>query len=471
MTTADSWGGPARLSAWEATMWRAEGDPRTRSGGILLETLDREPEWERFYQAHDRAVIAIPRLRERVVEPLLPLTDPVWSPDPAFNLDLHVHRARLPEPGGERELFEFIESQFHRPLDRARPPWEATLVTGLEGGRAAYLFKFHHSLSDGLGLVQLLTLAHSPTSRRSPVRHTVIPAARDEYTPVSLLATRAKEAVVGAPWQGARIARRGLGWAASALTSPVKTVTDPIRYAASARRTLAPDRAPRSPLLDNSLLGARLLRLDVPQDDLRAGGRAAGCSLNDAFVAAMLGGLRRYHEVHGVMVDEIPIGMPISLRREGDPAGGNRFTGALFSAPLAEKDPARRMHAVREQVTTARAEPAIGILGDISPVISKLPPILLSEIAAQATTTSDMQVSNIRGIGHPCYLAGAEVLGMYPLGPRPGVAVMAAMITYNGICCVAMNVNPHVFADIEVLQRCLAEGFDEVIALGRKDDG
>lgn len=264
-----------------------------------------------------------------------------------------------------------------------------------------------------------------------------------------------------------RLARSGLDLTSSLVTSPVDTLTRPIRYAASARRVLSPRRVPRSPLLDDAGLGARFLRLDVPLDDLRAGGRAAGCSLNDAFVAAMLGGLRRYHEANDVMVEEIPIGMPISLRQENDPGGGNRFTGALFNAPLAEEDPVRRMHLVREQVTTARTEPAIGILAEISPVISKLPSALISEISATATTSSDMQVSNIRGIGQPCYIAGSEILGMYPLGPRPGVAVMAAMI-YNGTCCVALNVNPHVFADVEQLQRCLRDGSEEVVALGRQ---
>ena len=34
------WGGPARMSAWEALMWRAEGDLRTRSSGLLVEVLD-----------------------------------------------------------------------------------------------------------------------------------------------------------------------------------------------------------------------------------------------------------------------------------------------------------------------------------------------------------------------------------------------------------------------------------------------
>lgn len=103
MTNAESWGGPARLSGWDAVMWRAEADPRTRSGGVLLEILDSEPEWDRFYAGHERAVAAIPRLRERIVEPLLPRSPEAWSIDPHFA----PRAARSPDaaaqPGTERQ--------------------------------------------------------------------------------------------------------------------------------------------------------------------------------------------------------------------------------------------------------------------------------------------------------------------------------------------------------------------------------
>ena len=120
---------------------------------------------------------------------------------------------------------------------------------------------------------------------------------------------------------------------------------------------------------------------------------------------------------------------------------------------------------IRELILTARDEPALGVMGDISGLLTKLPTPALIGLAANLTTTSDMQVSNIRGLTEPTYLAGAEVLGMYPLGPRPGVAVMVALITYNGTCCLGLNVNPDVFPEIEVLEECLREGFAEVIAL------
>jgi hypothetical protein len=91
---------------------------------------------------------------------------------------------------------------------------------------------------------------------------------------------------------------------------------------------------------------------------------------------------------------------------------------------------------------------------------------MVIELSARLIASSDLQISNIRGIGHPLYLAGAEIEGMYPLGPRPGVAAMIAMITYDGRCCVGVNADPDVIPHPSELEHCLREGFAEVIAVG-----
>jgi diacylglycerol O-acyltransferase len=460
-----TWGGAQDMSAWEALMWRSEADPRTRSTGILLEILDGEPDWERFLKGHDRATRHIPRLRERVVEPHLPLVQPAWSLDLHFDLDHHVQRMRLHEPGDHRQLLDLCEAVFKRPLDRARPPWESILVTGLEGGRSAFLFKFHHSMADGLGLMQLLALAHSDTPvpsnaplERAHVRGPVISSSQ-------LLSSRMRSRLVGAPssmLKSGKVAARTLGRTA---TDPVGTVGGSVRFTKSLGRMLAPPAAPRSPLLANTGVTSRLVTLDAPLDRLKAAGKVGGGSVNDAYIAAFLGGLRRYHEHHDAMVDRIPIGMPVSLRKADEPLGGNRFAGARFAAPLAEPDPAVRIKEIRAFVQQVRTEPAIGFLDHLSPALTKLPSVAIIELSAGLTTSADLNISNIPGSPTPLYLAGCEVLGMYPLGPRPGVAIMAAMITYAGNCCIGLNVDARVFADLDVLERCLQEGFDEVIAL------
>lgn len=99
-----------------------------------------------------------------MLEPLFGLGTPHWVDDPDFALDYHLRRLRVPEPATPRQLLEQAQWIAMTPFDRARPPWEVALIEGLADGRAAYVLKLHHALSDGHGMMQLLSQAHS----RSP---------------------------------------------------------------------------------------------------------------------------------------------------------------------------------------------------------------------------------------------------------------------------------------------------------------
>ena len=44
---------------------------------------------------------------------------------------------------------------------------------------------------------------------------------------------------------------------------------------------------------------------------------------------------------------------------------------------------------------------------------------------------------------------------------------MAGMMTYEGRACIALNLDPDVFPDTDVLLECVREGFAEVLALAK----
>jgi len=85
------------------------------------------------------------------------------------------------------------------------------------------------------------------------------------------------------------------------------------------------------------------------------------------------------------MVDTIPVGMPVSLRRENDPLRGNRFAGVRIAGPLSEPDPAERIRAIRELALEARDEPALGFLDLLSPALTRLPTRAIVELSANLT--------------------------------------------------------------------------------------
>jgi diacylglycerol O-acyltransferase len=461
-----SWGGGPDLSAWEALMWRTSGDHRARSTGVMIELLDTEPDWDRLVEAHDRFTQRVPRLRERVVEPPLPLVPPAWSPDPHFDLAYHLQRVRLPGDGSMAELHDLAAQFAARPLDPERPAWEALLVLGITGGRAAYLFKPHHSLSDGIGLLQLLDLAHGHSREPGPGDDRPLPKPRPRETPEGLLVNRLAARVVSAP---ASAVREALSAAGRFAGDPVGTTADAVKFAMSLRRVLTPPDTPHSPALTGGGSGYRLDTFDVEFAALKAAGRAAGGSVNDAFLASLLGGIRRYHEKLSLTVDSMPVAIPVSLRTDADPMGANRFAGARFVAPVGEPDPKARIEAIHRFIGDARMEPALGFLDLLAPVLSRLPGIVLTRITGEMTGLSDLQASNLGAIGRPLYLAGAKVTRIYPMGPRPGIPAMVAMLSYDGTCCIAVNFDPDAIADATAFSTCLREGFDEVIALAGTD--
>ena len=94
-----------------------------------------------------------------------------WVEDKDFDLEYHVRRSALPAPGDERELGILVSRLHSSEVDFHRPPWEAHLIEGLEGGRFAFYVKVHHSLVDGYSAVRILSrsLSKDPDDRERPL--------------------------------------------------------------------------------------------------------------------------------------------------------------------------------------------------------------------------------------------------------------------------------------------------------------
>jgi len=326
--------------------------------------------------------------------------------------------------------------------------------------------KSHHSVTDGLGAVQLMMRLHSRTPEHDPGRPEPPVPVPGEASRVGLLTGQVAGAVRSAPVTALRQGAGLLG----ALARPVDTVSRAGGQAAAAVGLLgqAASGPAGSPLLARRGGGWHFNVLDVPLADLKAGAKAAGGSLNDGLLAAVIGGFRRYHERYGARTDRLTVGFPISLRTQDDPQGGNRFTGARFAAPMAEPDPAARIAAVRQFVLTARAAAsatADAVPAALAPALGWLPAPAVSAISGRLTSTNDVQVSSIPGVPYPLYIAGSQITRMYPFGPLPGCAAMITLMSYDHECCIGINTDTLAVADPEGLADDLRAGLDEVLAL------
>lgn len=459
------WGGPAEMSAFEAVMWRAEVDPRLRSTTTSVLVLDRAPEWERLLAGHRWVAAAVPRFRQRVVVPAFGIGHPTWVEDPDFQLDYHLRRLSLPPPGGERQLFDLAQTLAMTPFDRARPPWEATLVEGLEGGRAAYVLKLHHATSDGLGIIQLLSrvLQRTPEGGGRPAAGRPLSRARPP-TPAALASRHLRQGLLALPGEAAG-AVSGLAGSLRQWAGGAEALGKAGRYLASAGRVLGTRPVPGSGLFKRRSLAWRFDAIEVPLAAFKAAARAAEATVNDVFLAGLIGGFRRYHEEMGVPVERMPIGFPISIRNDGDPMGGNKFAGSQYAAPVAETDPLARIRDIQRFVRETRGEPALDILVRMMPVVTRLPLAAVTALTADFTTAQDAQISNIPGIPYPVYMAGAEITHFWPFAPVPGCGMMIAMISHNGRCCIGINSDRAAVTEPELLVQSFREGLDEVLAL------
>ena len=449
---AAAWAADPELTPMQTLLWRAERHPVQSSTTTVVIDLDRTPDWKRFVAAAEWGTRLVRRLRQRVVDPVVPTAAPTWADDPTFDLGYHLRRERV----ADREEMLALAAQIAlRPFDRSRPLWEGVLFEGVGEG-AAYVLKIHHALADPLGTVQLLSMLQSGkrthTARKPLGDDTTAPVVAD---PVEL-------AVSGLKVDAASLAASALSAARGLVaTRPATVVSSSLRYGASVRRLLT-QAAPPSPEL-SPRTGRRwsFLTLDAPLEPLRAVARQGGGTLDDAAVALVLGGLRRYHARRDSDVAEIPVGLRVSLDRADDL--GNRFAGAIISGPLAIEDPVDRVAAVRGEVLSLHTERALTVLDAAAPVLNRMP----SFVGASALRTAavpDAFVLTLSGPPRKRFMAGAQVQGMYVLGPLPGAALTVVLTTCGDTACIGVNVDASAVADLGELAECLAEGVDELTA-------
>ena len=135
-----------------------------------------------------------------------------------------------------------------------------------------------------------------------------------------------------------------LGTGQQVVADPGGSLLAAQELVSSASRVLAPASTPLSPLWTKRSLGTRLVELSLDLSDLKAAAKAAGGTLNDAFVAGVIGALRSYHEEFGDLPDELRIHMPVNLRTADEAAqGGNHWIPARFPVPLNEADALERV--------------------------------------------------------------------------------------------------------------------------------
>lgn len=356
------------------------------------------------------------------------LAPPMWKtvPDGDIDLDYHFRHSALPAPGGERELGILVSRLHSNPLDQRRPLWECHVIEGLEGGRFAIYLKLHHAQLDGMGTARLFdqVMARDPTLRDMPPPWTI-----------GMKAGRPRPKQGGKP-TGILARLQGL---AGALPSVARAAAQVVRAAVRPddEHSPAPYRAPRS-LLNRRIGGQRRYATQYFKlDALRQIAKAADATVNEVFLTACGGALRRYlRENKALPKRSLVAQVPVNLRDEaGIDTIGNAIGFIYVNIHTDIADTAARLAAVRKSCALAKQQYA-GIKREGINLFTMLllAPYMLQTflgLGGRLPAAANLVISNVAGPREHRYLNGARINQMF--GPSvifDGQALNITLMSY-----------------------------------------
>jgi WS/DGAT/MGAT family acyltransferase len=406
----------------------------------------------------------LPPFHRRLVRVPFDLHHPVWVEDPDFDIIHHVHRVSCPAPGGPRELASICGRINSTPLDRSRPLWEVWVIEGLADGRFACLTKVHHCAVDGASGAELMVHLFSvdrdapPPPPPSKAQVERVPTDREmvEHAIVSRLRM---------PIEMAQLARRTV----SAVADVVRMRRDPETSSGATPLTAPRTRFNGAITAQRSCAFAR-----VPLAQVKAVRKAFGVTVNDVVLAICAGTLRRYLMKHGELPKQPLVATcPISVRDGKEKHGANKVSAMFTSLPTQTADPVERLRAI-QSVTRGAKEEHNAIGADMLQNWAEFAAPTTFSLAARFYThmkladrhrpIHNLVISNVPGPPFPLYLAGAELVAAYPMGPVfEGAGLNITVLSYQGSVDFGFNAATNAVPDLWDLADCVEPAFAELV--------
>lgn len=422
------------LSPLDASFLDAEDeDPHASLAIASIAVLDGPaPSQADFAAAIRGRLPLVPRYRQKVHRVPFNLGRPVWVDDPDFDLDFHLRRTALAEPGDDAALQRLVGRVMTQRLDRERPLWEDWLIEGLPEGRWALLSKVHHCLLDGVSGNQLYRLICDS----GPRPHRPVPDHWQPGPPAGPLdlSLDALGQLARIPFDQARLVTR-------AVRSPA-TVTRWLRDTARGLSTLAAGLTPTAPTSLAGPLGRarRYAVARTPLADIAAIADACSVTINDVYLAAVAGAFRRLMLDRGEQPGPGTVRtlVPVNVRaRDQEGMLDNRLAPMLLLLPVERDDPVLRLRAVHERVAELRAGGEVEAGAALVALADQEPFTPVSLIIRAALRLPQHAVTtvttNVPGPDQQLYILGRpirEILPFVPIGERIRIGV--AVFTYAG---------------------------------------
>jgi WS/DGAT/MGAT family acyltransferase len=440
----------------------------------------------------------VPPFRKRLVEVPFGLQHAAMVDDPDFDLDYHVRRARLPEPGGLEELATFIADLASRPLDRGRPLWEFHVVEGLEHGRLAIVPKVHHSIIDGVSGAQVMAAFFDLSSVPAPIPlfgHVTVPDPRGSGRHDG--GSEGKGADGDPRWTPDRLPGEVAQWRdvlgslpgqADVLWRTVSRSLSTVRSLNSRNREQSgplppsPFEAPRTSINGAISPHRRVALTELPLSDVRRVRSILGGTTNDVVLAVTSGALRSLFAARGEQLDRSLVGMvPVSVRTDEEGGAlGNRVSAMLVSLATGTADPVDRLHCISDETRTAKDQSrfidaqvfagwAQALVPSVATRLSRL--VTNFRLFDHMAPLFNLIVSNVPGPDFPLYLAGARMVAMYPVGPIiEGAGLNVTVFSYLDALYVGLQGCRTLLPDLDTITRGMEESLAELVGAANRRD-
>ncbi|MGW4486912.1 WS/DGAT/MGAT family O-acyltransferase [Amycolatopsis sp. NPDC004368] len=462
---------PDRLSALDASFLYVEdhATPMHVGGVAIFERPRGGLDYAHVLDLVGSRLPFLPRYRQRVLDVLGHLARPVWVDDVDFDLNYHVRRSALPQPGTDDQLFDLVARLMSRRLAPERPLWEAYFVEGLEGDRVALVTKTHQSVVDGIGTIDLgqLILDDVPAPPE-PAEDTWTP--RREPSRAQLVFDAVSEAVQ----RPGELVENVRSAANDALTSVGKVAETLGDVAATLRTVVSP--APQGPLNVRVSGGRMFSVVRTRLEDYRKIRAAHGGTVNDGILTAITGALREWLLSRGVHLGPtatLRALVPMAVRdaetaEYSTPAlVGNQVAAYLVDLPVGEPNPVLRLqhvgHAMADHLDSGRSVAARGLLK-----VSGFAPATLHSLGARAGGSLsgrifNLMITNSPGPQEPVYAGEAKLIEMFPVMPLMRTQALAIGVTsYHGGVYFGLNGDRKAAFDVGLLGGMIEEALEEL---------
>lgn len=382
-------------------------DPTTIPGGYSFTALREEIA---------RRVADVPTFTRKIRKVPLGLDHPVWVHDEHFEIEHHIHRLALPDPGGYDELVELTSHLAGLPLARSRPLWEMWVIEGY-GDKVVVFSKMHHATVDGVSGSNLISHlcglepdAEPIQAEEEPRTYTAAPGRRQ-------LLVRGLVSQVTRPVLAARLLSPSYSLVA-------KTVTRAVQGTAMA----APFTAPRTSFNATITAHRSIGFADMPLEDVKAIKDATGTTVNDVVLAVAGGALRSYLEDRAELPSTSLLAtVPVSVRDNSVRSSGANKVSALFARLGTDiADPLERLLGLavtnRNAKEHQRAVPADALQDWAEFAAPRTFGLAVRayaglRLAERHPVVHNLVISNVPGPPFPLYFMGARIEALIPLGP------------------------------------------------------